>query len=85
MQGEAVKANIRSAMDQVFNPADGPGENAQHSTNFKDMVNVIDGAGTINIEGEFAKSLLTLNEQTEIAAIGVFVFHVGYCSRSYLG
>lgn len=67
MQGEAVKANIRSAMDQVF--AEDTGENAQPSTSLEKMVNVIDGAGSINMESEIAKSLLTLDEQAEIQAI----------------
>ena len=76
MQSEAVKANIRFAMQQVFDTADDTGENAKHSTNLEDMVNFIDGAGSINMEGELARSLMTLNEQTEISAIDAGITHL---------
>ena len=76
MQSEAVKANIRFAMQQVFDTADDTGENAKHSTNLEDMVNFIDGAGSINMEGELARSLMTLNEQTENSAIDAGITHL---------
>jgi hypothetical protein len=69
MQGEAVKANIRFAMKKGVDTADDSGENAPHSTNLEDMLNVIDGAGAVNVEGEFARTLMTLNEEKEIAAL----------------
>ena len=63
-------------MKQVFDTADDIGENAKHATNFEDILNVIDGAGTVNMEGEFARTLMTLNEHTEISAIDAGITHL---------
>ena len=51
-----MKANIRSAMEQILDTADDTGETAKLATNFKDILNVIDGAGAINMEGSLRES-----------------------------
>ena len=71
-----MKANIRAAIEQISNNVDAGGESVKHATNLENIVDVIDGAGTIKMEGEFARTLLTLNETTEIAALDARITHL---------
>ena len=71
-----MKANIRAAIEQVSDTVDADGESAQHATNLEDMLDVIDGAGIIKMEEEFARTLLTLDEATEISALDARITHL---------
>lgn len=76
MQSEVIEANIRAAIKQVHDTTDDAGEQAVLKTNVEDMLNLISGAGTINMESEFARTLLTLNDITEISAIDARIRHL---------
>ena len=71
-----MKANIRAALEEVSAAVDAEGERAQHATNLEDMLDVIDAAGSINLEGECAKTLLVLDQATEISALDARITHL---------
>ena len=63
-----MKANIRAAIDQISKNIDA-GESEEPATNLEKVLDLIDGAGAVNLEGECASTLLALNETKEIAAL----------------
>ena len=64
-----MKANIVSAIEQISDTVADGGDSAVHATSLEKLLVVIEGAGAIKMEGEPARTLLTLNEATEISAI----------------
>ena len=71
-----MKANICAAIAEASAVVDAEGESAQHATNLEDMLDVIEAAGSINMEGECAKTLLTLDQATEISALDARITHL---------
>ena len=76
MQSGAVKANIRAAIAEISETVDATGENAKPATDLENMLDVIDGAGTIKMEGQFARTLMQLDEAKEILAIDARMTHL---------
>ena len=64
-----MKANIVFAIEQISDTVADGGDSAVHATSLEKLLVVIEGAGAIKMEGEPARTLLTLNEATEISAI----------------
>ena len=63
-------ANIRAATKELYDTIDGNDvDNCAPKMNFPTLLDVIDGAGSVDLEKESAKTLMGLDEQTETSAI----------------